>query len=226
MATIPGIGSAVSAQASTNNAVAQSLTSSMDVNSFMRMFLAQMKYQDPTNPMESYELAAQLAQFSMVGQLTQANTLLGNLQGYVSGINNAEIASMVGKNVTAQRNTIDVKTDSVTTLDYKLDTASDVTVTIRNAKGDVVHTENRTAQEAGNYNVAWDGKDSSGTRVTAGPYTCEVQATDALGNVSIVTTTVNGQIYSCNLDSTTPTYTLTGPDGITIPVSDVSGFNS
>ena len=55
--TIAGLGSGlVSNTAST----AQSSTaSSMNMNSFLQMFCTQLQYQDPTNPLESYQLAAQ-----------------------------------------------------------------------------------------------------------------------------------------------------------------------
>jgi flagellar basal-body rod modification protein FlgD len=185
------------------------------------MFLTQLQCQDPTNPMQSYELAAQLAQFSTVAQLTTANTTLSNIQSYQAAINNADMSSLVGKEITANKSTIDVASGSAGTLGYQLGTASNVTVSISDANGNVVYTENRGAQNAGNYSIAWNGKDSSGTTVSDGTYTCQVQAVYAGGNKTTVQPTIQGQVYSLTLDATNPYYTLSGANGIKVPASDV-----
>ena len=184
------LGSAFAQQTDSTSTSASSTANAMDMNSFLTMFLTQLKYQDPTNPMESYQLAAQLAQFSSVAKLTEATTTLKNIQSYSAAINNAEMASLVGKTVTGLKNTVEVKADSVSSLGYKLDSAtSDVTVTIKDSTGSVVGTLNRGDQAAGSYKIEWDGKDSTGTRVAAGTYTVEVQGVDTSGSTQSITTT-------------------------------------
>src|SRR4051812_44435451 len=41
---------------------------------FMKLMSAQLKYQDPINPMKNEEMAAQLAQFSALEQMVNVNT--------------------------------------------------------------------------------------------------------------------------------------------------------
>jgi flagellar hook assembly protein FlgD len=43
---------------------------------FLKLLVAQMKNQDPLNPMDGQQMAAQLAQFSSVEQLINANDTL------------------------------------------------------------------------------------------------------------------------------------------------------
>src|SRR4051812_8055863 len=43
---------------------------------FMKLMSAQLKYQDPINPMKNEEMAAQLAQFSALEQMMNVNNTL------------------------------------------------------------------------------------------------------------------------------------------------------
>jgi flagellar basal-body rod modification protein FlgD len=217
--SIYGIGSGLSTapSATASNASANAL----NANSFMTLFLAQLQNQDPTNPMQSYELAAQLAQFTTVQELNQAATLLGNLQQYTSAINNAQITSLVGQQVTAQSSTINVASGSPSALNYTLSAPATVTMTITDSNGATVNTLNLGSQSAGSYSVPWTGTDSSGNTVADGAYTCKLTATGSDGTSSTVVTGITGQVYSCNLNNNPPTYILSGPNGTQVPVANV-----
>lgn len=51
----------------------------MGKDQFVKLLVTEMKNQDPLNPMDGKELAAQLAQFSSVEQLMSVNTKLDTL---------------------------------------------------------------------------------------------------------------------------------------------------
>lgn len=214
-----GIGSGLSTAPGVT--ASNSSSNSLNANSFMTLFLAQLQNQDPTNPMQSYELAAQLAQFTTVQELNQAATLLGNLQQYTAAINNGEIASLVGQQVTAQSSTINVSSGSPSALNYTLTAPATVTMTITDSNGATVNTLNLGSQSAGSYSVPWTGTNSSGKTVADGAYTCTVTATASGGTATTVPTGVSGQVYSCNLNNNPPTYTLSGPNGMQVPVANV-----
>src|SRR5690242_19218011 len=90
---IQGLLGSAGATQSSNSAAQAGPAGAMDSTAFMQMFLTQLKFQDPTNPLESYQLAAQLAQFSTLQEVTQTATTLENLQSYALATNNAEMAS-------------------------------------------------------------------------------------------------------------------------------------
>ncbi|MCE5333030.1 MAG: hypothetical protein LLG06_00415 [Desulfobacteraceae bacterium] len=220
-ATVSGLGSTYT---TLNTTTTDSTANALDSNSFLTMFLTQLQNQDPTNPMESYELSSQLAQFSTLEKLTQQVTLLTNLQNYATSVNNAEMVSVVGKNVKASQSTVDVTADSVGALNYKLDSAATVTVTVSDSSGNVVYSTNKGAQAAGIYSVGWNGTDSTGTRVSDGTYTIDVTAVDSsTSEASTLTTYLEGAVSSCNLEGT-PTYKLS--DGTKISVSSVYDIGS
>ena len=64
--------------AGANQTTAKSKTA-VDYQSFLKLLIAQMKNQDPTQPMDSTQYVAQLATFSQVEQSVQMNTKLDSI---------------------------------------------------------------------------------------------------------------------------------------------------
>jgi len=218
--TVQGLGSNIITAPASTSTTSTSSANSLDFNSFLTLFTTQLQYQDPQNPMESYELASQLAQFSTVAKLTEATSLLTNIQTYATAINNSEMASLVGKDVAAQKSTMDVSSGSVSKLNYMLDSdATDVTVTVSNSDGNTVYTGSKGSQSAGTYEVGWNGKNTSGTTVDDGTYTVKVTSTDSSGTTSTVTTLLTGTVSSCTLNESVPYYTLA--DGSKVAAANV-----
>ena len=69
---------------------------SSDFETFIKMLTTQAKYQDPLEPIDSSEYAAQLAQFSMVEQQVKSNDLLTLLADQFGGSNMAGMANWIG----------------------------------------------------------------------------------------------------------------------------------
>ena len=83
--------------AGANQTTAKSKTS-VDYQSFLKLLIAQMKNQDPTQPMDSTQYVAQLATFSQVEQSVQMNTKLdGILQS--SALSQAD--AIIGRTITS-----------------------------------------------------------------------------------------------------------------------------
>lgn len=69
---------------------------SSDFETFLRMLTAQARYQDPLEPLDSSEYAAQLAQFSMVEQQVLSNDLLTALSAKLGSGQLADLAGWIG----------------------------------------------------------------------------------------------------------------------------------
>ena len=69
---------------------------SSDFETFLKMLTAQARYQDPLEPIDSSEYAAQLAQFSMVEKQVMSNDLLASLAAQLGSGNMAQTASWIG----------------------------------------------------------------------------------------------------------------------------------
>lgn len=72
--------------------------STVDYESFLRLLVAQLKFQDPTQPMDSTQYMAQLASFSQVEQSVQMNSKLDSLLQF-SQLSQA--SDLIGKVVTS-----------------------------------------------------------------------------------------------------------------------------
>ncbi len=77
-ATSPVTSSSASSSSS-SSAAAAAATNSLSYNDFLTMLLAEMKNQDPTQPMDPTAMVSQLATISQVGQAVQTNTTLASL---------------------------------------------------------------------------------------------------------------------------------------------------
>lgn len=153
---------------------------------FLQLLVTQLKYQDPMNPMDGQEFAAQLAQFSSVEQLVNISDVLaenGQMNGVLAqSINSGVAAGLIGKNVEAAGNAITWNGGDPAEMRFELESsAQEVTITVTNEAG-VVMREYALGGHAGGPNAfEWDGKTSHGAAAAPGTYSFHVAATDAAG---------------------------------------------
>ena len=86
---------------------------SLDYNAFLKLFVTQMRNQDPLNPMESTEYTAQLAQFSNLEQSIKSNE---KLDGLMSQMAISQANSLIGRTATSADGTVSGVISSVTVL--------------------------------------------------------------------------------------------------------------
>ncbi len=193
-----------------------------DMNSFLLLFTTQLKNQDPTNPMESYELASQLAQFSTVEKLTQLNQNVELQQSQLASINSAQMVNMIGREIVGSESKVQLLNGESSKASYTLDAGAQVTVTIRDSSGQTVRTLDLGSLDAGRYDLQWDGRNDAGEMMGDGTYEFSVQATGASGNEVQVTTSVSGKVYSFRMVEGVPYLVLDNSNGLTLPISSVS----
>lgn len=68
-------------------------------SSFLTLLVAQLKNQDPTNPMENNELTSQLAQISTVSGIEKLNTTLGSISGQIDNSQSLQASNLIGHGV-------------------------------------------------------------------------------------------------------------------------------
>ena len=199
---------------------------------FLLMLITQLTNQDPLNPMDGSEFAAQLAQFTSVEQLLSLNeTLSGqgeifNLlaetmgeslvaQGEMLGLladslNRSAAMSLIGMRVDVPGNAVHWDGATPAPLAVELDApAATLHVTLRDENGEAVQTFILEGVEAGRHELIWDGLDSEGNPLPEGVYTFEVQAFDEAGSSVGAMSLMQGTVDRVSF----------GPDGVLVWVN-------
>ena len=94
--------------ASTANSPSQAAT--VDYDTFLRLLVAQIENQDPTNPMDSTEQVAQLATFSQVEQTIQTNAKLDQMLT-LSAV--SQVDGLIGRTLTSSDGSVSGEVKSV-----------------------------------------------------------------------------------------------------------------
>ena len=104
-----------SATASTQSAAATAAQkATVDYDTFLKLLVAEMQNQDPTEPMDSTEYISQLASFSQVEQTIQTNA---RLEEILKSSSIAQAGSLIGRTVTSPDGSINGTVSQVEIVD-------------------------------------------------------------------------------------------------------------
>ena len=181
---------------------------------FLHLLITQLQNQDPLNPADATEFTAQLAQFSSLEQLNNVNDNLEQLQNFQASTNNSQAVSMLGKEITAKGNYLQLTAGEPIDCDFSLDRdAAVVAVSIYDSTGEFVKAFDREDLVAGRHTLVWDGTDRNGNPTKDGNYTFEILAADANDQNVNVTTFFTGTVNTVTFENNTP-YFISGDQKI------------
>ena len=203
-----------------------------DKDAWMKLLFAQVKNQDPTNPMDTNEMTQQIVAFSGLEQAVQTNA---NLEKLVALNQNAEfsyISGLIGKEITYDATQFDLEQGKPGTLNYTLIPANDkdgkplVSV---HTQIDIINQDNvivRTIEGSnftGENNIIWDGKDSLDKECPSGSYTIRVRSKDKNGRmVPIGSPLKNGLVTGADIVNGSAILNVNGQK---VPLSVVRKIN-
>lgn len=157
----------------------------MDQGDFLTLMTAQLKNQDPFEPVDNTQMVAQMAQFSSLSGITEMNTTLKAIADKLSGTSLGDALGYVGKTVLTEGSTAYPRTSGGIAGAVALaEDATDVSVTITDPDGKTLKTLVLGAQDKGAVAFDWDGTTDSGASAGDGPFTVKVSARNADGAVT------------------------------------------
>lgn len=156
---------------------------SLGKDEFLQLLVTQLRYQDPLNPMQPDDFAAQLAQFSSLEQLVNANTRLdeqiAHMYALAQGMNSNAALGVLGQTVTATIDQVVVSEGG----------AGDFTVEVGKSGGTaVLHLYDKEGKEVGTRELGSlaGGRHtlplgSAADKLPEGVYRAKVEVTNAAG---------------------------------------------
>ena len=212
-----GASSAATATSPAAPSAEASATAAADFETFLTLLTAQMRNQDPLQPMDSTEFVSQLASFSAVVQQIESNKRLDTLIDAVAGGSGAGLAQWIGK---------EVQTSAVAPFDGSplelsvspLDGAAAAALVVRDAGGAVV---GRIPIDPAADALVWNGE--LGDRI-AGPggYGFEAEYSGGEGTFDVREVRAFAKVEEVRLAGTSASLLLQG--GATVSAEEVSSI--
>jgi flagellar basal-body rod modification protein FlgD len=179
MTTITSPASALSLQ----KPMAATPNGAMDQSSFLKLLTTQMTTQDPFKPVDNTQMVAQMAQFSSVAGIAEMNASLKDIATQLTGGRITDLSGWIGRDALVESETVPPRRDGSYAGEIALpEAASAVSVSLVDAEGRVVHTQDFGAQAAGTFSFNYANAD----KATTGPLKIMVNAIGAKGQIDAV----------------------------------------
>jgi flagellar basal-body rod modification protein FlgD len=205
------------------NTLTRTGSSALGKDEFLKILVAQLANQDPTQPQDSSTFVAELAQFSSLE--SQQNTV-SNLNALMIGqatANQTAATAFIGKQVEYHNTSLgwDGTTPVVASVSLAA-SAQKVSVSVADSGGNVVRTIPVGASSAGDLPIVWDGRDDKGRVAPAGTYTFQPTAYDAAGKAVAINLSTGGTVSGVAFEGGVPLLRI-GTE--LVKMSDVTSIN-
>ena len=191
---------------------------SSDFETFLKMLTAQAKYQDPLEPIDSSEYAAQLAQFSMVEQQVKSNDLLSALADKLGSSNMADLASWIGMEARTAL-PADHEGSPITVVPKPTEGADEMYLSVYDSSGSQVQ---KLMLENSNEQFEWAGLDDSGQPLPQGTYTLTLEFYSEGQQISSAPAEIYTRVTEARQNTGEAQVVLAG--GVAVPTSSITAL--
>ena len=151
----------------------------MGKDEFLKLLTHQLSQQDPLNPMDQKQFAADLAQFTQLEQLTNMRAALEKQNENRPAENKFYAAGFLGKKVLTAGTTIDYKGERSVDIPFNLSKdAKALVMKIYDEKNQMIAQIEKEGLSKGSQQISWDGHALDTGKVGNGKYRVEVTAWD------------------------------------------------
>ncbi|MCW5954127.1 MAG: flagellar hook assembly protein FlgD, partial [Propionibacteriaceae bacterium] len=171
-------------------------------DTFLQLLTTQLKNQNPLDPLDTNAFTQQLVQFSSVEQQLKTNDFLSALVQANTNTVQTNAVNYIGKTVSASGTRSEL-VNGKAVWNFKLDDAATINVTIKDANGNVVYTEDGALQ-AGAGTFEWNGKTSTGSTAPDGTYSITMTGVNAEGKNVPISTELTGVVTGIDFTGSEP----------------------
>ncbi|MFQ5828971.1 MAG: flagellar hook assembly protein FlgD [Candidatus Methylomirabilia bacterium] len=169
---------------------------------FLKLLVAQLRYQNPLSPTSSDQFISQSATFSSLEALKEIQKSVATVAAGASHLTG--VSGLIGKKVTGLSATFDFAGQPVQ-LPYTLpNPAAQVVVEVTDSSGALVKRFNASKQAAGPQVITFDGLGTGSLPLPAGKYSYRVLATSALGGQPTPIAAIAGTVTGVTLQGGVP----------------------
>ncbi|WP_243611672.1 flagellar hook capping FlgD N-terminal domain-containing protein [Shimia aestuarii] len=193
---------------------------SSDYETFLKMLTVQMQNQDPLNPVEASDFAAQLAAFSSVEQQVLTNDLLASIKTRLATSDFAALADWVGMDVRSLGAAY-FDGNSIETSGQIDTTAEKTDLVVRDVNGLEIYRAPVADSDGG---ITWMGETTAGQRAPNGLYSLSLEgfsSGESLGEIPLET---YGRVREARMGSDGLNLVLEG--GQTVAADDVTALRA
>ena len=176
---------------------------------FLQLLVTQLQNQSPLDPMDSSKFTEQLVQYSSVEQQIKANQTLADLKTMYAVQSAMSFVSYVGKTVTVDSSSTDLKDGSATWNFTGSADCDKATIEIRDADGNIVYTTTEKLA-SGEGKFEWSGETDTGGTAPAGTYTISISGQDASGKSITYKSETTGVVDGVDFSGSVPMLSIGG----------------
>jgi flagellar basal-body rod modification protein FlgD len=223
MSSISYVSSSVSSGTTTASTTTSSSSDDLasDKTAFLSLLTTQLQHQDPLSPVDTTEFTNQLISYSSLEQLMNMSSQLDDVVSSLSTSNSLSAFSYIGSDVQVDSSTTALQ-DGEAEWNYVVgDDASNVTLQVADADGNVVFSKALTGVTAGTYDLTATADDLGTTLTDGASYTLSVVATDSTG--ATVDTSANAIVTVDSVESSSGDITLNA-GGLSFSADDILSY--
>jgi flagellar basal-body rod modification protein FlgD len=168
---------------------------------FFKIMITQMQHQDPLKPAQNEQMAAQMAQFSALEQMTNVNQNLEKLTNSQQPLHQLGATHLIGKFVGSDSSVINHNEGKYSNISFNLkDDAANVKVSLLNDRGQTVKELELKNLKKGDHSIDWDGKKDNNLNANSGMYRIVFNAKDIQDKAVTVDTAKTERVHGVGFE--------------------------